>query len=293
MTTDCSFQRCTSRHTSPSGNDCIPSRQLRSRTAQSLIIADADRPRHQRGVPLSVGLPAAAALCDSARMSDDPGWTATAVDDVEAVPWRGTELMWRPVRQALGTRLVGIAAFTAERVGQEVIEGHRESEDGRGHEEIYIVLRGRATFCLGDASLDAPPGTLVCVRDPQLFRQAVAAESGTAVLALGGDPHFVPSASEWIERARPLLHSNRTQAAAILDALHAEQPNTTGDLIGRALLAAADGDTTTASAVLRAVLCDSPDLRDSIAAEPTLAQLVPPLPPIDNGLDQGSNAPTR
>ena len=34
------------------------------------------------------------------------GWTVVALDDVEAVPWAGTELEWRPLRKALGTRIV-------------------------------------------------------------------------------------------------------------------------------------------------------------------------------------------
>jgi hypothetical protein len=55
-----------------------------------------------------------------------PGRKAVHVDDVEAVPWLGTELTWRPVRQTLGAQIVGIAAFTAERAGQEIVEGHSE-----------------------------------------------------------------------------------------------------------------------------------------------------------------------
>ena len=73
------------------------------------------------------------------------GWSVVHLDGVEAIPWRGTELVWRPVRTALGTRIVGISAYTAERVGQELVEDHIESRDGRGHDEVYVVLRGRAT----------------------------------------------------------------------------------------------------------------------------------------------------
>src|SRR3954468_6765411 len=97
-----------------------------------------------------------------------PGWKALDLDAIEGVPWRGTELVWRPVRQALGTRIVGMGGYTAERAGQIVIEGHTESEDGMGHEEVYVVLRGRATFTLDGTELDAPAGTFVAVSDPSL-----------------------------------------------------------------------------------------------------------------------------
>src|SRR3954451_17666295 len=117
-----------------------------------------------------------------------PGWKALDLDAIEGVPWRGTELVWHPVRQALGTRIVGMGGYTAERAGQIVIEGHTESEDGMGHEEVYLVLRGRATFTLDGTELDAPAGTFVAVSDPSVHRRAVAAEPGTAVLALPGPP---------------------------------------------------------------------------------------------------------
>src|SRR6187200_2479531 len=121
------------------------------------------------------------------------GFKAVALDEVEGVPWRGSELVWHPLRAALGARIVGMAAFTADRAGQEVVEGHTETDDGRGHEEVYVVLRGRGTFVLVQ---------------PATHRRAVAAEPDTAVLALGGAPDFVPGAGEWIDRARPYVRSD-------------------------------------------------------------------------------------
>jgi len=196
-------------------------------------------------------------------MSD--GWTAISVDDVEAVPWQGTDLVWRPLRHALDTRVAGLAGFTAERAGQTVVEPHRESADGRGHEEVYVVLRGRATFTLDGEPLDAPAGTLVRVA-PAVHRAAVAAEPRTAVLALGDEPDFRPSASEWLERARPHLRTDPGRACAILDELHALRPGSPGDLIGRALLA----DEAGARALLAEVLAAHPEYRGALAADPDL-----------------------
>jgi hypothetical protein len=42
------------------------------------------------------------------------GWTFLALDEVEPLPWTGTELEWRPLREALGTRIVGMAAFISQ-----------------------------------------------------------------------------------------------------------------------------------------------------------------------------------
>jgi hypothetical protein len=43
-------------------------------------------------------------------VGDGPRWKAVHLDEVEAVAWLGTELTWRPLRQALGARIVGMAA---------------------------------------------------------------------------------------------------------------------------------------------------------------------------------------
>jgi len=202
------------------------------------------------------------------------GWKALALDDVEAVPWRGSELVWRPVRGALGTRIVGMGAYTADRAGQVVIEGHTESEDGLNHEEVYIVLRGRATFTLDGAELDAPAGTFVAVLDPGVHRRAVAAEPGTAVLALGALPSFVPSDSEWIERARPHLRSDPARAIAILEDLRAVRPDSPVAEVAAAFIALAHGDEPGARAALAGLIARRPDLLPVLADDQDLEPLL-------------------
>jgi hypothetical protein len=198
------------------------------------------------------------------------GWAAIRLDEAEAIPWPYTELTWRPLRHPLGTRIVGMAAFTAERAGQEVVEAHRESDGGMGHEEVYVVLRGRATFTLDGTTLDAPAGTFVRV-DPGVHRHAVAVEPGTAVLALGGEPGFQPSSSEWIERARPHIRSNPERAAEIVDDLRAQRPDAPGIPIAEALLAIGRGDEAAARAALSTV---DPRYRESLRADPDLGPLI-------------------
>jgi len=108
-------------------------------------------------------------------------WIAVTLDEVEPIDWRRTGITWRPVRRALGTDIVGLGAFTAERPGEVVVEPHNEADDGRGQQEIYVVLRGKARFVIDGSEVDAPAGTLLRV-DPQADREAIAIDPNTAVL---------------------------------------------------------------------------------------------------------------
>jgi mannose-6-phosphate isomerase-like protein (cupin superfamily) len=106
-------------------------------------------------------------------------------------------LAWLPVRRTLGVEAFGINAYVAANAGEPVVEEH--TEESLGHEEVYVVLSGRATFSLDGETLDAPSGTAVFVREPTVRRGAVAAEPDTKVLAIGGkvgEP-YSPSAWEW------------------------------------------------------------------------------------------------
>jgi mannose-6-phosphate isomerase-like protein (cupin superfamily) len=200
-------------------------------------------------------------------MSD---WTAVRIDDLEAIAWPGAETTWRPLRHAIGARIVGMGAYTAEEPGQDVVEPHRETEGGMGHEEVYVVLRGRATFTLDGETLDAPAGTAVRV-DPTVHRHAVAAEPRTAVLALGGESTYRPSSSEWIERARPHIRSDPERARAIVDDLRAQRPDAPGLPIAEALLAVGRGDRDAAAAALARV---DPGYREALRRDPDLGGLV-------------------
>ena len=200
-------------------------------------------------------------------------WTALGVDDVEAVPWRGTELVWRPVRAALGLHAFGAGAFTADRAGQEIVEPHVEDADGRGHEELYVVLRGAARFTLDGEVVEAPAGTLVRA-GPTVHRSAVATDIPATVLALGGPPTFPVAGSEWTERARPFLRTDPARARRVLEEGLRELPDSPGLAYGVALLAAAEGRTADARAALEAALAAEPRLRAEAEREADLAPLL-------------------
>jgi hypothetical protein len=125
------------------------------------------------------------------------------LDDVEGIPVFGT-LVWKPVRKTLGVTAFGINAYTAAAAGDEVVEEHTEQQ--LGHEEIYLVVAGHATFTVDGKDVDAPVGTLVYLDDVAARRHAVAKEPNTTVVAIGGVPgtHEI-SAWEYFFPALPAM----------------------------------------------------------------------------------------
>jgi mannose-6-phosphate isomerase-like protein (cupin superfamily) len=121
------------------------------------------------------------------------GYEIAHVDELDTMPVNNGEFVWRPVRRRFGITAFGSNAYSAEKAGQRVVEEHFERD---GHEEMYVVLRGRATFTLGDDELDAGAGTLVFVR-PGTRRGAIAAEDNTFILAVGAKPGVVFEPSLW------------------------------------------------------------------------------------------------
>jgi hypothetical protein len=139
-----------------------------------------------------------------------------SLDEVEGIPVLGS-LVWKPVRKTLGVTAFGINAYTAANAGDEVVEDHNETS--LGHEEIYAVVAGHATFTVDGEQVDAPAGTLVYLDDPAQQRSAVAKEPQTTVLAIGGVPgaHEV-SPWEYFFPALPHMRDcEYDEARAILD----------------------------------------------------------------------------
>ena len=155
------------------------------------------------------------------------GWQAVHVDDLDAIPVRHG-LVWRPVRLRLDVRAFGVNAYSSVAAGDQVIEEHDETGSGAGgHEELYVVLRGRATFTIDGETVDAPAGTLVFVREPALKRVAIAEEEGTLVLAVGGEPGHAYEVSPWESyfTAIPAFAAERwDEAIAIIEQGLRERP---------------------------------------------------------------------
>ena len=124
----------------------------------------------------------------------EQGYGIARIDDLESFPIPEQQgLTWRPVRRHFGISSFGVNAYTATESGQRLVEEHREQD---GHDELYVVLAGRATFTLEGDEHDAPVGTLVHC-PPGTLREAFAAEPGTTVLGVGAKPGEAYQASGW------------------------------------------------------------------------------------------------
>jgi tetratricopeptide (TPR) repeat protein len=205
-------------------------------------------------------------------MSD--GWTSLRIDDIEPIPVVDGALLWRPVRRTLDVGAFGINAYVAPGAGNDVVEEH--TEQALGHEEVYVVLAGRATFTLDAETLDAPAGTLVFVRDPAVRRHARAEEPGTAVLAIGGPRGQGYEPSPWED----YFYAERLRTAGDYDAYAdeleealARRPDHPATLYNLACAEALAGRTEPALTHLRRALELKPEWAEQAARDDDFASL--------------------
>jgi mannose-6-phosphate isomerase-like protein (cupin superfamily) len=201
------------------------------------------------------------------------GYEVAHIDELEALPVAGGEFVWRPVRRRFGITAFGTNAYTAERAGQRVIEEHKETG---GHEELYVVLRGRARFTLDGKEVEAPAGTLVYVR-PGTQRGAIAAENGTAVLAVGAKPGAVFEPSPWEDSFAAYSYAESGDVArgrALMHEAIERHPDAWQGYYNLACLEARWGDADTALGQLeRAAAVDAEAVRKVAADDPDFAEL--------------------
>ncbi len=185
--------------------------------------------------------------------------SAVALADIPRIPLSGS-VSWVPIRSTLGYQAHGINAWVADAVGADVIERHRESASSR-HQELYLVVTGRARFEVDGEQIDAPAGTLVCVPDWQSERCAIAEEAGTTVLSLGGPPTFSPSPWEWTHRALLQAKVDPEEARAIFEDGLRTLPDSAAMHYNYACLEARLGQPDAALARLKTAIELKPDLR--------------------------------
>jgi quercetin dioxygenase-like cupin family protein len=170
-----------------------------------------------------------------------------SLDEIEPVPHRDSGLL--AVRHALGFRAAGINGWKADPGGR-LVPPHVEDS---GNEELYVVVRGRATFTVDGERADTPAGTLVFV-PPGAMRTAVAEEPGTIVLAVGGTvgQAFVGHGWDSYAVADAYRQAGRLQEGrAVLRKALAEWPETWGLSYNAACWEALAGDADAAFEHLR------------------------------------------
>jgi quercetin dioxygenase-like cupin family protein len=193
------------------------------------------------------------------------------IDELDPIAVAGVR--WHPVRHALGVRAFGVNAYSGD-AGDEVIEDH--TEEGSDHEEMYVVIAGRARFELDGEPLDIPAGSVVFLPDPATRRHAIAEEDGTTILAVGGKPGegYEVSAWEWRFRAQPHIDAEEwAKGVALMHDGLAARPGDASLLFNLACFEARLGQLDDAAQHLRQAVDAQPELRDAAAEDPDLEPL--------------------
>jgi len=99
------------------------------------------------------------------------------------------------VRGCFGGRSFGVNAFEAHE-GELLIVPHDELGEGEQQEELYLVVEGRAQFVCDGEPVELGAGEVLFAR-PGVKREAVALDSPTMLLIVGGRPGEAYSPPIW------------------------------------------------------------------------------------------------
>jgi tetratricopeptide (TPR) repeat protein len=182
--------------------------------------------------------------------------------------------VWRPVRRHFDIRAFGVNAYSPREAGAQVVEEHTEQQ--LEHEEIYLVLRGRARFTLDGVEHELGPGELVFVRDPRVRRGAVGLTDDTIVLAFGGKPgeEYTPSAWEAMFAAVPAMErEDWDEAIRLHEEALVEQPEHPALLYNLACMEARGGRRLDALLHLKRATELEPKWIDAAAADSDFASI--------------------
>ena len=197
------------------------------------------------------------------------GYEIASLTEIESVSVVGT-LRWTPLRKHFGITAFGVSAYTATEVGQDVVEEH--TEERLGHEELYVVVTGRATFVLDGEEMDVLAGSVVFLRDPKVKRYARAEEAGTTVLAIGGKPGL-HAVSAWEYFFMAYAFEDPDRGIAEIQAGLAEQPEHAGLYFHLACINARAGRIDEARVALDRALELDPELQKLADEDEDLAPL--------------------
>jgi tetratricopeptide (TPR) repeat protein len=176
---------------------------------------------------------------------------------------------WLPIRRRLGITAFGVNAWRPQSDGRTIIGEHDEATTG--HEELYVVIKGHATFTVDGNEIDAPAGTFVFVSDPSLKRGAVAAEPDTTILTAGGKPGEAYQPLPWEENSEIIPLFGRGEYAEaktrLVQALE-RHPEAGGLLYNLACAESRLGETDAALGHLERAIEIWPGFRDAAAGDP-------------------------
>jgi hypothetical protein len=194
------------------------------------------------------------------------GYRVLALGDLERLTSTDGTLTLLPLRRTLGFRPFGVNAWLGAKAGDHVIERHREQD---GDEELYVVFQGRATFTLGEETVDAPAGMFVHAA-PGTLREAIAAEDDTIVLAVGAKPGEAWDPAPWEDFYVAFAHRSAgkvDEARALVADTLARHPGTWQGEFNAACFEALEGDDEAAFAHLRLAHERAPDVIEKYAPD--------------------------
>jgi quercetin dioxygenase-like cupin family protein len=131
---------------------------------------------------------------------------------------------WHSIRHHFDIRGFGVNANVAVEPGL-IVEEHDEMHPDGDQEELYVVVSGHATFTIDGQAVDAPTGTLVFVRDAAVVRAAMAHETGTTLLCVGGRREKPFRISSWEYTRRAQAAGDPEAGVRIIEELVAERPD--------------------------------------------------------------------
>jgi tetratricopeptide (TPR) repeat protein len=194
----------------------------------------------------------------------EKGYATARLDEIERVGG------WIPIRRHLDIGAFGVNAWTGDE-GAEIIGAHEETSSG--HEELYVVIEGHASFVVAGETIDAPAGTIVFVRDPAANRGATATAPGTTILTAGAKPGEAYQPLGWEENAGVIaLFGQERYAEAkakLVDAIE-RWPESAALLYNLACAESRLGETDAALVHLARAVVLEPSLAESAQTDPDL-----------------------
>jgi mannose-6-phosphate isomerase-like protein (cupin superfamily) len=109
--------------------------------------------------------------------------------------FKGDHRKTHDLRGFLGIESFGANAFEAHE-GELLVIPHDELGEGEQNEELYVVTQGRAQFVCDGETVELGPGEVLFAK-PGVRREAVALESPTMLLIVGGRPGEAYSPPIW------------------------------------------------------------------------------------------------
>ena len=165
----------------------------------------------------------------------------------------------------------GLNAYSAAAPGDELIEDHVEGDESGGHQELYVVLQGRARFAIdGEEVLrrGREPASSSPIRPRAGTRSATRRTRWCSPWAAIRPRAYTVSSWEERFRARGIYEAGEPgEAVAILRAASVERPEDASTLYDLACLEALTGDGDDALEHLKAAIAIRPEFRERAAQD--------------------------